>query len=88
MFNDIRPAWDHRTLFSEIGGDLVQNRHLNNNPIDPIFIYIKKQLCQETVFLWPNDTLNLEQANSKGVIRVYESILNLLTMENSLINHL
>jgi len=46
----IRPARDHGTLFYQIGGDLVQNRLLSNNPIDPISIYIKRQSCQEAAF--------------------------------------
>ena len=46
----IRPARDHGTLFYQIGGDLVQNRLLSNNPIDPISIYIKRQSCQEAGF--------------------------------------
>jgi hypothetical protein len=46
----IRPARDHGTLFYQIGGDLVQNRLLSNNPMDPISIYIKRQSCQEAAF--------------------------------------
>jgi hypothetical protein len=33
-------ARDHGTLLYQIGENLVQNRLLNNNPIDPISIYI------------------------------------------------
>ena len=60
----IRPARDHGTLFYQIGGDLVQNRLLSNNPIDPISIYIKKRgnRVRKRVFLWPNGTSNLERA--------------------------
>ena len=46
----VRSARDHGTLFYQIGGDLVQNRLLSNNPIDPISIYIKRQSCQEAAF--------------------------------------
>jgi hypothetical protein len=37
-------------FFYQIGGDLVQNRLLSNNPINPISIYIKRQSCQEAAF--------------------------------------
>nr|YP_010293857.1 hypothetical protein RF2 [Scrotochloa urceolata]YP_010293874.1 hypothetical protein RF2 [Scrotochloa urceolata]ULQ67152.1 hypothetical protein RF2 [Scrotochloa urceolata]ULQ67169.1 hypothetical protein RF2 [Scrotochloa urceolata] len=46
----VRPARDHGTLLYQIGRALVQNRLLSNNPIDPIFIYIKRQSCQEAGF--------------------------------------
>jgi hypothetical protein len=35
----IRPAREHGTLFYQIGGGLVQNRLLSNNPMDPIYLY-------------------------------------------------
>lgn len=44
----VRPARDHGTLFYQIGGALVQNRLLSNNPIESI--YIKRQSCQEAGF--------------------------------------
>lgn len=33
----VRPARDHRTLFYQIGGALVQNRLKSNNPIESIY---------------------------------------------------
>ena len=49
----VRSARDHGTLFYQIGGALVQNRLISNNPIESI--YIKRQSCQEAgfSFLWP-----------------------------------
>lgn len=44
----VRSARDHGTLFYQIGGALVQNRLISNNPNESI--YIKRQSCQETGF--------------------------------------
>jgi len=44
----VRSARDHGTLFYQIGGALVQNRLISNNPIESI--YIKRQSCQEAGF--------------------------------------
>lgn len=51
----VRPARDHGTLFYQIGGALVQNRLISNNPIESI--YIKRQSCQEAGFSLANKVL-------------------------------
>jgi hypothetical protein len=50
LFSGLGLLWCCSSLFSQIGGDLEQNRLLSNNPIDPISIYIKRQSCQEAGF--------------------------------------
>nr|USZ79669.1 hypothetical chloroplast RF21 [Nyctocalos pinnatum]USZ79689.1 hypothetical chloroplast RF21 [Nyctocalos pinnatum] len=43
----VRPVEDHGILFYQIGRAVAQNVLLSNCLIDPISIYIKKQLCTE-----------------------------------------